>query len=86
MAKNLPGFADELAEVAAIERGAAGASTVVPPVKTLTTDALARIADYAATDTVSRLDWWAHPDRHFMRNDPQWSSVYANLLKAEHLA
>lgn len=54
-------------------------------VQLLHVDALARIAAYAAVDTASRLDWWGHPDRHAMRNDPQWSGVYQTILKATHL-
>lgn len=82
MAKNLPGFAQELDAIAAIKRATTCGSSAVQKVHTVHDDAVARIADYATTDTASRLDLWAHPDRHFMRNDSEWSSVYTSLLNS----
>ncbi|WP_146009756.1 hypothetical protein [Janthinobacterium sp. ROICE36] len=86
MARNLPGFAQELEDVKAIERRATCDVAAILPVRKQDADAVARIAQYVSSDLVGRLDWWAHPDRQFMRIDPQWSLVYANLLKAARSA
>jgi len=82
MAKNLPGFREELDAVASIQRKAASDGEVVSSCEACHAEALARIAEYAATDSLGRLDWWSHPDRALMRVDPQWSSVLSNVLRA----
>lgn len=46
------------------------------------TQALDRIAQYSTNQSVTRLEWWLHPDRAAMRDAPHWSSVFFHLSLA----
>ncbi|MEJ7805138.1 MAG: hypothetical protein WKG03_04370 [Telluria sp.] len=85
MAKNLPGFAAELEEVAAIEQKAALNTAPTQRAECSHADILARIAFYSSNETANRLDWWSHPERQLMRRDPQWSLVYGHLQRAARI-
>lgn len=42
-------------------------------------EAVGRITQYIADNSVSRLEWWLHPDRAAMRNEPIWNSVFSHI-------
>lgn len=86
MAKNLPGFAEELEEVAAIEQKAAPDTALTQRTECSHVEILARIALYSSNETANRLDWWSQPERQLMRRDPQWSLVYGHLQRAARIS
>ncbi|MCE3602700.1 hypothetical protein LXA47_03655 [Massilia sp. P8910] len=82
MAKNLPGFEDEIQAVREIERRAVVCNRLAPERRSQAHIAVERIKAHVASHCADRLEWWSHPDRVEMRADSNWAVVFTHVKRA----